>query len=74
MSFLPLPGKFNGWGEWRNRNGGVHIQNRSCEKNYGKSIVKVSSTKCNGSNFEIISKELLIILYKKTFYDNHAEY
>ena len=76
MSSLSLPLEFNGWCEWRNRNGGGHVRNRTCEKNDGKSIVKVSSTKCNGSNFEIISKELLFILYKKTclLMKNHAEY
>ena len=64
MSSLFLPLEFNVWSEWRNRNGGGHIRNRTCKKNDGESIV--NSTKCNGSNFEIISNELLMILYKKT--------
>ena len=66
MSSLSLPLEFNVWGEWRNRNGGGHIRNRTCKKNDGESIVKVNSTKCDGSNFEIMSNELLMILYKKT--------
>ena len=66
MQSLSLSLEFNVSSKWRNRNGGGHIRNRTCEKNYGESTVKVNSTKCNGSDFEIISNELFVILYKKT--------
>ena len=63
---MSLSLEFNVSSKWRNRNGGGHIRNRTCEKNYGESTVKVNSTKCNGSDFEIISIEWLVILFKKT--------
>ena len=65
MSSFSLPLEFNVWSGWRNSTGGEYNRNRTCEKNDGKSKVKVNSTKCNGSDFEIISNELLVLLYRK---------
>ena len=66
MQSLSLPIEFDVWSKWRNRYGGGYIRNRTCEKNDGESTVKVNSVKCNGSDFEIISNELLVALQKKT--------
>ena len=55
MQSLSFPIEFDVWSKWRNRYGGGYIRNRTCEKNDGESTVKVNSTKCNGSDFEIIS-------------------
>ena len=76
MSSLTLPLEFNVWSDWGNRNGGEYIRNRTCKKNDGKSKVKVSSTKCNGSDFEVISNELLMHLFKKIclFMKSYTEY
>ena len=62
---LSLSLEFNVWSGWINRNGTGYIRNRTCEKNDGKSKVEVDSAKCNGSDFEIIGNELLVLLYKK---------